>query len=80
MNDTVPTSDDISQVSVCLCVFFEHRGSVNFELGLSELSSASTGKHVGRSASTNRCPKTQDVVFTSVVFLFVSDWCEHRDV
>ena len=34
MNDTVPTSDDMSQVSVCLCVFFEHRGSVNFELGI----------------------------------------------
>ena len=84
MNDTVPTSDDMSQVSVCLCVFFEHRGSVNFELGLSESSCASTGEHAERSASWIRCLKSQDFVFTSVlfncVFLLVRDWCEHRDV
>ena len=67
----------MSQVSVCLCVFFEHRGSVNFELGLSELSCASTGEHAERSASRSRCLKSQDIVFTSIlfncVFLLVRD-------
>ena len=57
---------------------------VNFELGSSELSCASTGEHAERSASRSRCLKSQDIVFTSVlfncVFLLVRDWCEHRDV
>ena len=51
---------------------------VNFELGLSELSCASTGEHAERSASRSRCLTSQDFVFfTSVlfncVFLLVRD-------
>ena len=36
---------------------------VNFELGLSELSCASTGEHAERSASRSRCLTSQDFVF-----------------
>ena len=42
--------------------------TVNFELGLSELSCASTEEHAERSASRSRCLKSQDFVFTSVLF------------
>ena len=53
------------------------RVDVNFELGLSELSCASTGEHAERSASRSRCLKSRDFVFTSVlfncVFLLVCD-------
>ena len=84
MNDTVPTSDDMSQVSVCLCVFFEHRGSVNFELGLSELSCASTG-NTRKGARQEVGVSSHKILFSLVflfncVFLLVRDWCEHRDV
>ena len=61
--------DDMSQVS--FCVFFEHRGSVNFELGSSKLSCASTGEHAERSASRSRYLKSRNVVFTSVMFYCV---------
>ena len=65
--------------SQCLfvCVLRTQGGGVNFELGLSELSCASTGEHAERGASRSRCLKSQDVVFTSglfnCVFLLVRD-------
>ena len=73
--------DDMSQVS--FCVFFEHRGSVNFELGIVQVKQRFLQGNTQKGARQGAGVSSHGMLFSLVLCLLcflVCDWCEHRDV
>ena len=61
--------DDMSQVS--FCVFFEHRGGANFELGIVQVKLRFHGGTHGKKRVKESVSKVTECVFTGVMFYCV---------